>query len=420
MSEQPDFDLVIVGGGMVGATLACALADSPLRIALVEARAPAPGWSADRFDLRVSAVTRASEAILRHVGAWEGIAGRRLAPFDDMRVWDARGGRIHFDSAAVGETTLGYIIENSAIQDALDERLAAADNVERRAPVQCSELILEAQQARLVLAEGGELRTRLVVGADGANSWVREQAGIECRGWSYEQQGVVATVKPARHHQDTAWQRFLPGGPLAFLPLPDGYCSIVWSTDTPNRLLEMDDAAFKKALGEAFDHTLGTIEWVSPRAAFPLRLQHAVDYTRPRLALIGDAAHTIHPLAGQGVNLGFLDAAALAELLIDQAKARGDLGSHKLLRRYERWRKTDNVAMMTAMDGFQRLFGQAPLPIRLLRNAGLSLADHSGPLKQRIIKHAMGLRGDLPRMARGGQVRSSKSERRTSVSLRDA
>jgi 2-octaprenylphenol hydroxylase len=328
----------------------------------------------------------------------------RVSPFRDMRVWDATGfGSIHFDSADLGEPLLGWIIENRVIQYALLERVQQFPAVELHCPA--------ALETAHPLDEGGwwmrvndgcEFTTRLLVGADGAQSRVRQLAGIETGGWGYDQHAVVANVRTAKPHQETAWQRFLPSGPLAFLPLHDGRCSIVWS-DTPERaagLLMLNDNDFGEALAAAFEARLGAIVQVGPRAAFPLRVQHAHAYVKPGIALIGDAAHVIHPLAGQGVNLGLLDAATLAEVLLDAVAADRDIGSLKVLRRYERWRKGDNLLMLGIMDGFKRLFGSTLPPVRLLRNLGLNLTDAAGPLKNLIARRAMGLEGDLPRLAR--------------------
>ena len=399
-----DYDLLIVGGGMVGSTLACALGVADLKIALLE------GMPLDRIrpgvnlDSRVSAISHASRRIFAAVGAWDGITAWRVSPFRDMRVWDAAGfGGIHFDSAAMGESSLGWIIENRVIQSALLERARQLPTVELLCPAALDTVeALENGRWRARLRDGRELTTRLLVGADGAESKVREMAGIKTSGWNYGQHAVVANVRTAEPHQATAWQRFLPTGPLAFLPLADGRCSIVWAT-TPERagaLLTLDESDFAQALAEAFDWRLGAILEVGPRLAFPLRRQHAHAYVKPGLALIGDAAHVIHPLAGQGVNLGLLDAAALAEVILDAVAAGHDLGSLKVLRRYERWRKGDNLLMMGVMDGFKRLFGATPPPVRLLRNLGLNLTDAAGPLKHRIARRAMGLDGDLPRLAR--------------------
>jgi 2-octaprenylphenol hydroxylase len=319
-----------------------------------------------------------------------------------MRVWDAGGsGAIHFDSADIGERDLGHIIENRVIQAALWERMAECHTIERFCPALPAGLVLGAEFATMAVEGHGDLCARLVVAADGARSAVRQMAGIATQGWRYDQTAVVATVTTERHHRFTAWQRFLPTGPVAFLPLHDGRSSIVWST-TPEQaaeLMEMDEAAFLAALQRAFGDTLGHMQAAEGRGAFPLRLQHAVDYVKPRLALVGDAAHTIHPLAGQGVNLGLLDAAALAEVLLDAVCARKEVGSYGVLRRYERWRKGENLLMMAAMDGFKRLFGSRLAPLRWARNLGLTVADRSGPVKAMAIRRAMGLAGDLPKLA---------------------
>lgn len=404
MSETSDYDVVIAGGSIVGATLACALGDSELRVALLE-RIPKerirPG--AD-IDLRVSAITRASQRIFAAVGAWEEISTWRISPFRDMRVWDATGpGHIHFEAAALGEPLLGWIIENRVIQSALLARVQAFANVDLFCPSALNLIGNGREEAmHLQLEDGRTLRTRLLVGADGADSRVRHLAGITVGGWGYAQKGVVATVGTERFHQETAWQRFMPTGPLAFLPLHDGRCSIVWST-TPEhaeQLLAISEDAFALELAEAFEWRLGSITGVGPRAAFPLRLQHAHAYVKPRIALIGDAAHVVHPLAGQGVNLGLLDAAALAEVLLDAVAINREIGSLKVLRRYERWRRGDNLLMLGVLDGFKRLFGSPLPPVRWLRNLGLNLTDAAFPVKNMIARRAMGLTGDLPRLAR--------------------
>jgi 2-octaprenylphenol hydroxylase len=396
-------DLVIVGGGMVGATLACALRDSGLRIALIESTVPPEVRLEDEVDLRVSAITRASQQIFTALDAWAAMASRRISPFREMHVWDAGGdGAIHFDAADLGEDCLGHIIENRVIQRALWERLHAHGGVKLFCPAEVAGLRRDGVLQEVRLVDGRRVCTRLLIGADGARSRVRQFAGIAACGRSYEQQAVVATVATELPHRETAWQRFLPAGPVAFLPLSDGRSSIVWST-TPmqaQQLLKTDDAAFCRQLGQAFDHKLGHIEHAGPRAGFPLRLQYAERYVRPGLALIGDAAHTVHPLAGQGVNLGLLDAACLAEVLTDAAARGKDIAAEAVLRRYERWRKGHNLMMLATLDGFKRLFGSEWEPLRRVRSAGLSLTDRLTPVKALIMRHAMGRAGDLPALAR--------------------
>lgn len=398
-----DYDVVIAGGGMVGATLACALGGSALRVALLENTPPERLRPGAEIDLRVSAITHASQRILDAVDAWSEITRWRVSPFREMKVWDAIGsGRIHFDSAALGEPLLGWIVENRVIQYVLLERAQRLPNVTLLCPASAALAEIRDDGVQLRLEDGRSLRARLLVGADGANSRVRRWAGIATSGWGYAQKAVVATVATEQPHRQTAWQRFLPAGPLAFLPLHDGRCSIVWST-TPSqagKLLEMDDGHFARALAEGFDRRLGAITAVGPRGAFPLRLQHARRYVGPRVALVGDAAHVVHPLAGQGVNLGLLDAATLAEVLLDTSSLKGDVGSLKGLRRYERWRKGENLLMLGVLDGFKRLFGSPLAPLRWLRNTGLDLTDAAWPIKNAIARRAMGLAGDLPRLAR--------------------
>jgi 2-octaprenylphenol hydroxylase len=395
------FDVIIVGGGIVGATAACALGAAGMTVAVVEARAPVADTGVR--DARVFAITRASERIFRALGAWDAISARDICAFREMRVWDAGGsGAIHFDCANIGEPCLGHIIEPRFIQAALLERLQGLVGVQLFCPAQFRDIEIDEDQVTVVLDDAGALTARLVVAADGAHSPLRERLGIQVREHDYRQSGLVALVKTGHGHQETAWQRFLPGGPLAFLPMSGGWCSIVWTlpSEEVTRLLALHKEAFHAALGEAFDFRLGRITESEQRKAFPLRRLHATQYIRKRAALIGDAAHTIHPLAGQGVNLGLLDAAALAEVLAD-AQARGkDVGSVPVLRRYERWRRGENQLMMSAMDGFNLLFSNSRPPLRWVRNLGLSMMDAAGPAKDVLMRHAMGLEGDLPALAR--------------------
>lgn len=396
-----NYDIAIIGGGMVGATLACALGDAPLRVAVVEPVAAPRQFPADDFDIRVSAITRATQNVFAAVGAWEGMVARRVQPYEAMHVWDALGrGAIHFDCTELGEPDLGHIVENRVILAALLDRLGAFGNIDFLCPASATGLQLGDDGAQLFLADGRTLHARLLVGTDGTSSWVREQAGIDSTGWAYDQTAVVATVQTSRHHQNAAWQRFLPSGPLAFLPLPDGYSSIVWSTghEQAEVLRNLPASQFLDELQQAFGDALGRMESVGPRGAFPLRLQHADRYVRPRLALAGNAAHTLHPLAGQGLNIGVLDAAALAAVLL--SARRKDPGALPLLRRYERWRKGDNIAMLAAMDAFKRLFSNDFPPLVQLRNSGLLLADRLGPVKNFFVRRGMGLSGDLPPLAR--------------------
>ncbi len=394
-------EIAIVGAGMVGTTLAVALARAGFDVALIEAAPPAPYDPASDYDLRVSALSAASQRLFARLGIWPAIAAGRISPYREMQVWDAGGaGILHFDAAELGLPELGHIVENSLIQSAAWQAL---DRVRRYCPARLRALEPAADGCRLLLEDGGALEAQLVVGADGAESRVRELAGIGCSGWSYAQQGIVCNVATEQPHRHTAWQRFLPTGPLAFLPLADGRCSIVWSVDAAEAgtLMALDDEAFRRRLGEAFGGELGAITAVSRRAAFPLRMLHAQRYVQPRLALVGDAAHVIHPLAGQGVNLGLLDTAALAEVL-NAAKREGrDLGDLRVLQQYERWRRGDNLLMTAATDGLKRLFGSRNPLLAFARNRGLGVVNAVTPLKNLFIRHAMGIAGDMPPLVRG-------------------
>ncbi len=398
-----DFDVIIVGGGAVGATLACALKDSDLSIALLDAQAPTPFDPNAEVDLRVFALSMASRRILQAVGAWDAIAAARISPYRDMRVWDAGGeGSIHFDSAALGEPELGYIVENRLLQHALWAQLRDQARVTLLHPAQPEAFTLTDDGATLAVSGGRRLKARLVVAADGAGSATRSLAGIEVENTPYGQRAVVAHVRTVEPHQATAWQRFLKTGPVAFLPLADGRVSVVWSADEAEaeRILALDDAAFCAALTQASAARLGEVLSTTKRLAFPLQRLHAREYVRPRFALAGDAAHAPHPLAGQGVNLGVLDAAALADVVSDAAHAGRDIGDHGVLRRYERWRKGDNLAMIFALDGFKRLFSNDVAPLPMMRNAGLRAVERFTPLKHAFVRRAMGLSGDLPILAR--------------------
>jgi 2-octaprenylphenol hydroxylase len=399
---KSNYDIVITGGGMVGGLLGCALGDSGLKVAVLDQRPPEP-LPENGYDLRVSAVTLASVAIFQAVGAWEAMK-HRVAPVREMRVWDATGnGSIHFDAAEMGEPCLAYIIENRLMQAALVGRLHHFTNVHYLCPVEIAALDLTPEAETVTLQDGRTLRAKLLVGADGAQSRIRELAGIAMRRLPLDQKSIVANVAVEKPHRETARQRFLPTGPLAFLPLPEPHlCSIVWSAEArrADALMALDDVAFLGELQQASGDMLGRIRSIGPRAAFPLALAHAVSYVSERLALIGDAAHTVHPLAGQGVNLGYLDAATLAEVLLDAAAEKKDIGTARVLRRFERWRKGENMAMLAVIGGFKQLFSNDLPGVRELRNLGLDLTNAATPVKHFIMRRASGLEGDLPRTAR--------------------
>lgn len=400
-------DLIIVGAGMVGSALALALEHSGLEILVVDGGplSVRPFAEEGAFEPRVSALSAASQRILERLGVWDGIAARRVSPYRDMRVWDGSGtGSVHFSAASVHAEALGHIVENRVVQDALLDRLHDSQ-IGLLGSARLEQLRRSGDGWLLTLADGRELRAPLLVAADGANSAVRRLAGCATREWDYLHHAIVTSVRCERPHQETAWQRFTDDGPLAFLPLArqgdQHWCSIVWSTvpAEAERLMALDDEAFRHELGKAFEWRLGQVTAVDPRICIPLRQRHAKRYVESGLALIGDAAHSIHPLAGQGVNLGFLDAAVLAEVL-QHALQRGEqLNDVRVLSRYERRRMPHNLAMMAAMEGFERLFQADPLPIRLLRNSGLNWVDELPDAKALFVRRALGLVGDLPALA---------------------
>lgn len=397
-------DIAVVGGGMVGAALACGLAQQGFQVTLLELREPAAEWPQDSFDLRVSAITRASQHIFEHLHAWQGMLGRRATPYQRMQVWDATGnGKIQFDAADIAEPELGHIIENRVIQRALWDQIQQSDRVRTMCPASVEGLATDERNDSILILQGGDqLHVSLVVAADGGNSALRDMAGIGTRGWSYDQTAVVATVLAEHGHQGTAWQKFMPTGPLALLPTGKDMVSIVWSTSSEQAaaLLEMPEQVFNDLLTQTSEHRLGELRLLGPRGSFPLRLQHANTYIKPGLALVGDAAHVIHPLAGQGVNLGLLDAAALIDVLVEARARKRSLGSFANLRRYERARMGDNLIMQGTMDGFKRLFSNQVLPLKLVRNLGLGFVDHALPLKRIIARQALGTSGELPSLAR--------------------
>lgn len=405
MSDSKVFDILVVGGGMTGTALALGLSQQGWKTGLIEAgeraalvQDPAPVQSVADFEPRVSAISMASQQLLDSVGAWEGVAAGRHCPYQGMTVWDGDGtGRIHFEAAELQARALGTIVENRSIVRAL---FAAVESsaVELIDGVQVTGSWLDGDQRGIELADGRKLNAQLVVAADGANSRMRQWVGVATREWDYDQQAIVCTVRTAKNHRYTAWQRFSQTGPLAFLPLAtekgdENFCSIVWSQDTheARRLMALDEATFTAELERAIERELGPVESVSQRFAFPLRQRHAKDYIAPGFALVGDAAHTIHPLAGQGANLGYGDVRVLLDEL-SKAKSGGlSPANERVLARYQRRRKGENLTMMAAMEGFKQLFGRDELPLRWIRNTGMRWLDGLGPIKNRIAAEAMGL-----------------------------
>jgi len=408
--------VIVVGAGPVGTCIASLLTRAGTvradRILLLEARLPQPPPPGDEVDLRVFALSRATERILAACGAWGAIDRRFVSAYERMCVWDREArpdglGAIQFDCADVGEPNLGYIVENRRLQWALFEQVRERGIAVANAALQSVEVT--GTGVAVTLTSGKTVETGLLIAADGVDSPTRKALGVGLKDATLGQ-AVVTHVRTERSHSRTAWQRFLPTGPVALLPLHDGRSSVVWST-TPEQardLVSMTDAAFCSALEEATDSILGRMEACAVRVEFPLRSGSATAYTGPGWALAGDAAHAVHPLAGQGVNLGFLDCAALSQVLAE-ARAAGetilsDVASHwvdhRVLRRYERWRKGENFAMLTALEGLNGLFSNDSSFLGLARRAGLSAVNRLTPVKRAFIRRALGLQGDLPRVVR--------------------
>ena len=402
-SEQEKFEVIVVGGGMVGAATACILAHGNVKVALLDIFNPDRQWPLNSVDVRVSALTRASQNILEAIGAWPGMVSRGVSPYREMQVWDARAdGELHFDCADTEFNELGHIVENRVTIAALWDLLESLPAATIICPARVAELQVKVEGRHLLLEDGRSLEAALVIAADGRDSGLRAMVGIETSGWSYQQDGLVATVSTSESHHATAWQRFLEQGPLAFLPLKNGQSSIVWTlgSETARDYLALPDKQFLQVLHEASAGILGEMLEVGPRAAFPLRLQYANRYVDQFFALIGDAAHAMHPLAGQGANAGLLDAAAIAELVL-QAKQQGrSFSSQRVLRQYERWRKGDNLLMMGSMDLIKRMFGMSLQPLIYLRSKGMNQINNTAVIRNFMNRYAMGLREDLPGLAR--------------------
>jgi 2-polyprenylphenol 6-hydroxylase len=404
------FDVAIVGGGPVGACAAALLArgaaggSGALRVALLEPGAPAPLPADAPLEARVVALSRASEHILTRAGAWARIRGPRLSPYERMRIWHESVAAdseqvLVFDAADAGEPNLGFIAENRLLQTALLGAFTDAGG--HLEPAQLS--ALEITDAGVNLTTNGRvLSARLVVGADGAQSTVRRAAGLTAEISDYRQTAIVANVATARPHQATAWQRFMHDGTLAFLPLADGTSSLVWSADDDLAagLLGATASGFAQQLDRASDLALGSTRLVSERTSFPLRRLAAQRYVAQRVALVGDAAHVVHVLAGQGVNLGLMDAAALAQLVLAAAGQREDPGALGVLRAYERWRKSEVALMSTAIDSFDRLLAHGSGPLARVAQRGLSWVNRSQELRRLFIRRALGMSGELPQAAR--------------------
>ena len=414
-----DCDILVVGAGLVGATLALRLQSCGLRVGLLDRGSLANDVQTSAFDARVVALTAQSQELLRGVGAWEEIEASRHCPYLHMRVWEQDGtGQVEFHAGEIHEPALGTIVENSLLVRALHRRIRdQVDTAQARGEypiqlymgrgVEALEQSLAAARSdslrpvsRLRCSDGSTLSAHLVIAADGGNSQLRQLAGFETREWDYGQKAIVTTIRTRQAHERTALQRFLHTGPLAFLPLADAadrplghHCSIVWSADDAraDALMALAETDFNAQLSAAMEGALGGVEWSDTRVVFPLRQRHAKRYAEGNIVLVGDAAHTIHPLAGQGVNLGFLDVEALASEL-EAGLAAGRLPEDAtILSRYQRRRTGNNLAMMGLMEAFKRGFAEQPLALRWLRNQGLSAVNRLSPLRKLLARRALGL-----------------------------
>jgi len=392
-------DVTIIGAGIVGLTTACALAQKTrLSIVVIDTKPITPTWSAATYHSRVSAIALSSKRIFQNLGVWQSIKEKRVSAFDAINVWDqSTKATIDFRAAEVAEARLGYIIENNAMQDALLERLQQFPQIS----IHTGDSTLSSRAASG--SGSSAFSASLTIGADGANSWVRQQANIRLNTEDYGHDAIVATVRTTLPHDKTARQVFLATGPLAFLPLQEAdLSSIVWSMppEDAQKILALDDDEFKTALTSAFANTLGDVIEVSKRFSFPLKKRRAERYIADRIALVGDAAHTVHPLAGQGLNVGLLDAAALVDVIVDAIKHNRDIGALHTLRRYERWRKGENALMLNGVDAIKTVFCTNKQITKALRSFGLNMTNQLPILKNLFTRHAVGSGEGLPLLAR--------------------
>lgn len=390
--DELDFDIIIVGAGLVGAAFARSMQNSGLKLALIENSIPKQPPQDESWDSRIYAISPSNAAFLSELGIWQKLDEARVAPVYEMNIrGDDASAQLDFSAYEAGLPELAFILESRLLQYELWRGLETQENLTLFCPASGESLVLDDDSATLRLQDSTRLKANLIVGADGANSWVRNQAGIEANPKPYQQMGVVANFTTEKHHGNIARQWFRPDGILAWLPLPGNCISIVWSTwdNNAKSLLEMPEALFCEAVRETGGGALGTMQLITPPAAFPLRLMRLDSLVKPRLALIGDAAHHVHPLAGQGVNLGFQDAQALEAVLMARGPQR-DCGDYALLRRYDRARKEDILAMQLVTDGLQKLFNNENALLQQVRNMGLKLTNRQNWIKNQLMRHALG------------------------------
>lgn len=400
MNER--YNIVVVGAGVTGLTTAALLAQGKhsekLKLTLIDANARAQQHADDDVALRVSAIATGSADLLDSIGAWSAAVVTRASAYDGMRVWDESstadsGDALHFDAAEFAVPQLGFIVENSLLADAITKVLDH-ENVEMLFASPIASLQASQKGHQVVLSDGRKIDADLVIGADGAHSKVRDCIGIEANEWEYGQAAFVTHLQPEKSHRNIAWQRFLRTGPLGMLPLADGRVSVVWSTteDQAQWAMSATDEELGAALSNASDHVLGQLRVAGPRGVFPLRAKHVRDYVKAGIALIGDAAHAVHPLAGQGANLGLQDAATLADVISTALQHGEHPGDRPVLRRYERARKGANASMLHFMTGLNRLFATDSVLLKELRTIGMRLFNHSGPIREHVVRVALGTR----------------------------
>lgn len=408
MSDR--YDVAIVGGGISGTTFAAILGGAGLKVALIERQTPA-ALEGSAYDVRTTAITYGSRKLLEAAGLWDDLVPHACPIFDIRVADDASPLFVHFDSREVGDDPLGSIVENREIRKALHKRIAAMDTITQIAPATVSALDTGGALARLTLADGREVVADLIIGADGRESFIRGAAGIETVGWAYKQQAIVTIMGHELPHDNVAVENFLPPGPFAILPMTDTVdgthrSSIVW-TDHPDRVplyMKLDLPAFEAELQRRAGEWLGRVWEIGPRFSYPLSLRHAKRYIAPRVALIADAAHVIHPIAGQGLNLGMRDIAKLSELLVEQRRNGLDLGDPLLLKRYENARRVDNLSFSAATDILDRLFSNDIPPIKLARRVGLGTVNRIPPLRRFFMRRAMGAAGAISKLGRGERI----------------
>ena len=401
MASRPDFDIIVVGAGLVGLAFACSMKDSGYQILIVEA-GDSPMYDGSQFDVRVNSINLSSEKFLDALGVWPLASEKRVTPFHTIKVWDSVGGGIEFHADEIGEQYLGHIVENNVLTTSLMERIDGAENIEKMFGARLESIQTESHHVCVKIHNREPLTSYLVVGADGGNSMVRKMASIEYIEEPYHQRAIVAQIEVSEPIPGTAFQRFLPTGPLALLPLTDDSYSIVWSCsfDRAEELEKCEAQEFEEQLERCLDYRFGEVRLMSGRVTFNLRKLQARSYFSGRTVLLGDAAHVIHPLAGMGANLGLMDAAALYDVLSSSSSPEDDPWNYSSMRKYERWRKSANIPVINLMDGFDKGFRTSSQAMQMMLGLGLTFTNRLSIAKRKIIRLACGISGDIPKIAK--------------------